>query len=155
MPPTEPDVIERQIRIRAGRDLVFSYFTDPVKMTAWQGITAELDPKPGGTYRINVTGRDIVRGEFTAVEPPERIAMTWGWETQGHPIKPGSTQVEITFTEEGETTRVKIRQTGVAAPERLNTAYGWQHYLTRLGLVASGRDPGPDPWADPKAAAQA
>lgn len=153
MPPSEPDVIERQIRVRADRNLVFSYFIDPAKMTAWQGITAELDPKPGGLYRVNVTGRDIVRGEFTAVEAGERIALTWGWETQHHPIKPGSTQVEITFADEGETTRVKIRHTGVAAPERLNTAYGWQHYLTRLGLVVTGRDPGPDPWVDQNAVA--
>ena len=25
-------------------------------------------------------------------------------------------------------------------------AEGWAHYLDRLAAVASGRDPGPDPW---------
>lgn len=150
--PSDPEVIERQIRIRAPRDLVFAHFLDPAKMTAWQGVTAELDPQPGGRYRVNVTGRDVVLGEFVAVEAPDRIALKWGWENPKHPVNAGSTDVEITFEESGELTRVTVRHTGVAASERLNTAYGWQHYLTRLGLVAVGRDPGPDPWVDPTVA---
>lgn len=143
-----PEILERQIRVRASSAVIFPYFIDPGKMMEWQGIAVELDPKPGGVYWVNVTGRDIIRGEFVSIEPDRRIVLKWGWETPGHPIKPSSTDVEVTLTEEGETTRVLVRHAGIPQEHRLQMGVGWQHYLTRLALVASGRDPGPDPWVD-------
>lgn len=139
-------ILERQIRIRASKAEIFPYFIDVDKMMLWQGIEAKLDPTPGGIYWVNVTGRDILRGEFVSVEPNDRIVLKWGWETPGHPIRPSSTDVEITFTEEAETTRVLVRHSGIPAEHRMQMGVGWQHYLTRLGILASGRDPGPDPW---------
>ena len=139
-------VLERQTRVRAPKAEVFQYFVDPEKMQQWQGIEAKLDPTPGGIYWVNVTGRDILSGEFVSVEPNDRIVLKWGWETPGHPIKPGSTEVEITFIEEGELTRVLVRHTGIVEDWRQQMGVGWQHYLTRLTMIAGGRDPGPDPW---------
>jgi hypothetical protein len=31
-----------------------------------------------------------------------------------------------------------------------NHATGWAHYIGRLSVAASGRDPGPDPWKPAK-----
>lgn len=74
------DGVEREIRVRARPETVFAYFTDPAKMMEWKGIEAELDPKPGGIYRVNVTGRDIARGEYVEIAPPSKVVFTWGWE---------------------------------------------------------------------------
>ena len=142
----DADAIERRVRVRAPVEHVFAHFTDPDLMKQWQGVLVELDPQPGGKYWVNVTGRDILSGEFREILPNQRIVLAWGWETPGHPIRPGSTTAEITFSHESGVTTVLVRHTGVPKADHLNTASGWQHYLTRLGMVASGRDPGPDPW---------
>jgi uncharacterized protein YndB with AHSA1/START domain len=146
--PGYPAILERQIRIRATPDEIYPYFVDPEKMKLWQGIEAKLDPRPGGVYWINVTGKDILSGEYVLLEPPTRILLKWGWETPGHPIRPSSTDVEITFNQEGETTRVLVRHANIPEEHRLPMGVGWQHYLTRLAIVAMGRDPGRDPWID-------
>ncbi len=49
MTTEEGDVLERVVRIAARPETVFSYFTDPKKMTLWKGISAQLDPQPGGS----------------------------------------------------------------------------------------------------------
>ena len=74
------DVVEKRVQIKARPEIVFSYFTDPVKMLEWKGVEAELEPKPGGIYRVNVTGRDIAHGEYVEVSPYTRVVFTWGWE---------------------------------------------------------------------------
>ena len=142
--------IVRQTRARAPIETVFSLFVDPDNMIRWMGVSADLDPRPGGKFRINVTGRDIAVGEYKEVVPNERLVFTWGWEAPGHPLPPGSTTVEVTFTQQGEITIVRVEHRDVPKAEEMNMAYGWQHYLSRLGIVAIGRDPVPDPWVVPE-----
>ena len=81
--------VEREIRIAAAPDVVFEFFVDPAKMLRWKGTTAELDPRPGGLYRVNVTGREVTRGEYVEIVPHSRIVFTWGWEGEGSPVPPG------------------------------------------------------------------
>ena len=150
MTTNQGEPVVRQSRIRVPAETVYSLFIDPEKMRRWLGVSAELDPKPGGICRINVTGRDIMRGEFKEVVPNEKLVLSWGWEAPGHPIPPGSSEVEITFTQQGDQTIVRIEHRGLARSEEMNQAYGWQHYLGRLGMTAIGRDPGPDPWLVPE-----
>ena len=62
--------VEVSIRIEATPDTVFRFLVDPERMTAWMGVSAELDPRPGGRFRINVTGQDIAVGEYLEIVPP-------------------------------------------------------------------------------------
>jgi len=155
MTTNQDEPVERQLRVRVPAATAYSYWVDPAKMMQWQGMEAELDPRPGGVYRVNVTGRDVTCGEFVEVTPNQRLVFTWGFDRAGHPIPAASTRVEVEFVEQGDVTVVKVRHSGIAKAEQLNTAYGWQHYLTRLGLVVAGRDPGPDPWLSPPPPPQA
>jgi uncharacterized protein YndB with AHSA1/START domain len=50
--------VQREIRIRAPPQTVFAFLTDPAKMVRWMGTQATFDPRPGGTYRLTITGRD-------------------------------------------------------------------------------------------------
>jgi uncharacterized protein YndB with AHSA1/START domain len=146
MTATDPDVVEREVRIAARPEVVFEFFTDAAKMLRWKGVDAMLDPRPGGVYRVNVTGRDIAVGEFVAIEEPHRIVFTWGWENS--PIPPGSTTVEVTLTPDGDGTLLRLRHSGLFTEDaRSQHAMGWEHFLDRLALAAGGTDPGPDPWA--------
>jgi uncharacterized protein YndB with AHSA1/START domain len=138
------DVYETEVRIEARPETVFAFFTDPARMLQWKGVDAALDPRPGGLYRVNVTGRETAIGEYLEVKPYERIVITWGWDSG--PIPPGSTRVEIDFIPDGEATILRLRHLGLDAEGLASHKQGWEHYLERLVSAAAGRNPGPDPW---------
>src|SRR5829696_7712105 len=71
---TEP--LRSELRIAAPPEIVFSYFTDPARMVDWMGVAAVLDPRPGGTFRVDANGRDVVLGEYLVVEPPYRVVFS-------------------------------------------------------------------------------
>ena len=144
MTSSPTDAVEREVRIAAPPEIVFQYFVDPAKMMEWKGTEAYLDPRPGGLYRVNVTGREIVRGEYVEVTPFSRVVFTWGWE-EG-PITPGSTTVEVTLTPDGPGTLLRLRHLGLDAEGQVQHLQGWEHYLPRLATVAAGGDAGVDPW---------
>ena len=139
--------LELEIRIEAPPEIVYSYFVDPVKMTRWKGKSATLDARPGGIYRVDVTGSDVARGEYVEITPFSRVVFTWGWEEEGNPVPPGSSTVEISLLPDGAETVVRLRHYGLTAEQGEKHAEGWEHYLERLAPAAEGRDPGADPWA--------
>jgi uncharacterized protein YndB with AHSA1/START domain len=144
------EAIEEEVRIAARPETIFSFFTDPAKMVQWKGIRAELDPRPGGIYRVDINGRDIARGTFVEVVPHTRIVFTWGWEAEGSPVPPGTSTVEVTLQPDGDWTILRLRHSGLPFETREPHAEGWSHYVPRLAEAASGRDPGHDPWAAPE-----
>ena len=84
-------------------------------------------------------------GQFVEVEPPRRVVFTWGW-TGMFEVVPGSTRVEVTLAAEDGGTRVVLRHYGLPDDDALGQhREGWQLYLGRLSVRASGGDPGPDP----------
>ena len=129
--------IEVTQRIEASPEIVFAYLTESHRFVAWMGVGAELDPRPGGRYRIDVDGVHIVSGEYQVVDPPRRLVMSWGWE--GHPtVPPGSTTVEITLTPERDATTLTLRHLGLPdeGERRLHTD-GWTQYMSQLAAAAS------------------
>jgi len=138
--------VEREVRIDAPPEVIFKFFVDPEQMIRWKGVEATLDPRPGGIYRVNVTGADVVRGEYVEVSPNERVVFTWGWEGEGNPVPSGSSTVEITLVPDGASTLVRLRHHGLPGGPEDRHAEGWEHYLARLAAAAAGRDAGPDPW---------
>ena len=144
MTQSETDTVEREVRIAARPETIFPFFIDPEKMMRWKGISVELDPRPGGIFRVNVTGRDIARGEYVEVVPHRRVVFIWGWEAEGNPVPPGSSTIEVTLTPDGDETVVRLRHLGLPAPAREPHGVGWEHYLERLAIAAQGGEPGPD-----------
>jgi uncharacterized protein YndB with AHSA1/START domain len=131
-----------QISVAASQETVFSFFTDPAKMTRWQGVAATLGPQPGGAYSIDLEDGIVMEGTSLEITPFERLVFTFGWA--GHPVvSPGSTRVEVTFEPEANGTLVTLRHHDLPADERDRHASGWNHYLPRLAVAASGGDPGP------------
>lgn len=141
----------KEIFINAAPSVVFKFLTDAKKMIRWMGIAAEIDPKPGGIYRLDPNGRDVILGKYLEVIPDSRVVFTWGWEnpTPGMPAVPaGSTQVEIDLQPEGAGTRLKLIHRNLPPDARDRHELGWSHYTHRLKSVSEGHEPGPDPYAD-------
>ncbi len=140
-------VVEREIHIDAPPRTVYAFFTDPTKIKRWKGTNATLDPRPGGIYRVNVTGHDVARGEYVELVPYSRIVFTWGWEGEGSAVPPGASTVEITLTPDKGGTILRLRHFNLPQKEVQGHAEGWDHFIPRLQLAAEGKDPGPDPWS--------
>ena len=139
------DTVELEVYIAARPETVFPYFTDPDRMVKWMGVSAQVEARPGGIFRLNVTGHDTALGEYLEVENPHRVVFSWGWE--GSSVEPGSTRVEVEMVPEGDGTRVVLRHSGLPVDQRGPHREGWDHYLSRLITLTGGGDPGPDPWA--------
>jgi len=143
--------VEVSQRVPGSPEIVFRYFTEREKYLSWKGLDAELDPRPGGMYRVDMGGGAAVEGRYLIVEPPHRLVFSWGW--RGNPIPPGmaevppgSTTVELTFTPEGDETIIRLRHTGLPGDDSETVhRWGWKAFLPRLALVRSGQDPGPHP----------
>ena len=137
--------LEREIMIDATPETIFPFLTVAEKHLEWEGTAVELDPRPGGVYRVLVHGEYQAAGEFIEVVPNEKVVIAFGWEMPGNPLPPGSTRVEITLHAEGEKTRLRLVHSGLPDDETSGQhREGWDHYLGRLAVVAAGGDPGPD-----------
>ena len=143
--PATASAVEREIRIEATPDTIFDFLVDSDKLPIWMGRRAELDPRAGGVYRVEINDQAAASGEFVEVDRPSRVVFTWGWEGGAFEPAPGTSTVEITLTPEGDGTVVKLVHNDLPEPARDPHAHGWEQYLNRLEKVARGEDPGPDP----------
>lgn len=146
MSTTAPEhVVELEIRFAAPPAEVFPYFVDPERYVRWQGMRAELDPRPGGVFRVWMDNETVASGEYLEIEQPHRVVFTWGWQGS-ESIPPGSTTVELTLRADGDATILSLRHTGL--PDGAAAAMheeGWASFMGRLQLVVRGEDPGPMP----------
>ena len=142
---TDDDVVEVSVFIAAQPETVFPYFTDPGRYVQWMGRDATLQPVPGGSYRIYMQDGVEAAGEFVEIDPPRRLVFTWGW-THDPAVPPGTTRVVVTLHAEQDGTRVVLRHHDLPdGDQRDHHRKGWEAYLGRLELRATGRDPGPEP----------
>ena len=141
---TEPLVVQREVRIAAPPATVFAFLTDPEKILRWMGTEATVEPRQGGLYLVNVTGKDVARGRFTEVIPVHRLAYSFGWDG-GDEVPPGSSLIEIDLIDRDGGTLLRLTHSGLPnAAACTSHEKGWTHYLGRLAEAAAGRDPGPD-----------
>ncbi|HZD03874.1 MAG TPA: metalloregulator ArsR/SmtB family transcription factor [Longimicrobiales bacterium] len=140
--------VQREMLIAAPPRTVWDLLTNPARTTHWMGRAADFDLSPGGGYRLEVVPGQTAVGEFIEIEPPARLAFTWGWEGDaGGVVPPGSTIVvfELLPNHGGTLLRLTHRDLpGIASAG--SHSRGWGHFLERLAVAASGGSPGPDPW---------
>ncbi len=135
----EHRAVEVTVYIAAEPATVFAYFTDPARYVQWMGRTVTLHPVPGGTYRVCMRDGVEAIGEFVEIDPPRKVVFTWGWSHQPA-VPPGSTRVVVTFTPEGDGTRVVLRHHGLPDTQYAGHHKGWIIYLDRLNTYMTGHD---------------
>jgi uncharacterized protein YndB with AHSA1/START domain len=132
--------VEQTLRISARPETVWHYWTDPQRMCDWWGAAAELDPRPGGTCRVEMGGGPVMVGEYLELVPHERIVFTFGWEpTHDAPdVPPGSTRVEVILTADAGDTIMTLRHTGLPTAIADEHHAGWGHFLPLLAAAVDG-----------------
>jgi uncharacterized protein YndB with AHSA1/START domain len=131
------------VDIRATPDVVFAYLVTPAGLTAWMGQRAEVDPRPGGEFAVDIAG-SAVRGTYLEVDPPRRVVVSWGMA--GTPeFPPGTSRVTFTLTATATGTHLELLHSELPDDRVEGHVDGWEHFLPRL-LAAVGGDAGADDW---------
>jgi uncharacterized protein YndB with AHSA1/START domain len=168
---TEISPVEVTVWVPASPSEVFGFFTDPDRYVQWMGSSAELEPVPGGVYRVSMADGFAAAGRFVAVSCPHLVVFSWGFADDeaasrtkhagGEPgdvgggaglgaraMPAGSTRVTVTLLDEDGGTRLTLRHENLPS-ESLREGHdvAWNTYLPRLAVRAAGGDPGPDPHA--------
>ena len=161
---TEIAPVEVTVLVPAVPSEVFGFFTDPARYVQWMGSEADLEPVPGGVYRVRMADGFSAAGRFVEVAYPRLVAFTWGFADDeaasrtkregGEPggagaMPAGSTRVTVTLAGTGDGgTLLTLRHENLPS-ESLREGHdvAWNTYLPRLVVRAAGGDPGPDPHA--------
>jgi uncharacterized protein YndB with AHSA1/START domain len=149
---TETGAIRRSVTVECPVEHAFSTFTDRIHEW-WPLNTYSIDldetgspPEtvifdgPGGrVYERTKKGEELEWAHVTAFEPPTRLVLAWSPSREERP----RTEIEITFTPEGDSTRVDLEHRGFeavgerAAEMRLGYASGWPGVLASYEERAS------------------
>lgn len=129
--------LERSLLIRAPREVVFRYFTDPERFARWWGEGSTIEPKVGGEVRIQYPGGVVMKGEVLALRQDASIAFTYGYENSHPELPPGSSRVTITLTEDAAGTLVKLVHE--LPSEKMRDAHvpGWRYHMAVFANVVA------------------
>lgn len=129
--------LDREIEIRANRELVFEHFTDSSRWAAWWGQGSSVEPIPGGRVLIRYPNGSEASGEVIEIEPPRRFVFSFGY-VGGQPIAAGASRVSIDLEEQGPRwTRLRLRHDFDAAAVRDQHQQGWRYQLAVFSEVAA------------------
>jgi uncharacterized protein YndB with AHSA1/START domain len=146
------DAVIHEIVLPAPVEQVFDMFTDPRELIRWIGLSADLQPRPGGRFRFEVMPGQFCEGQYVIIERPSRLVFTWGWTDPGFGLPPGSSRVEVTLTrsgDDGRRTRLRLVHTGLAGDLGLLHDDGWSRFLARLTVAAADAEPAAYPAEQP------
>ena len=132
------------IDIRATPDEVFEFLVTPAGITAWMGEHADLDPQPGGTFAVDISGAPI-RGEYLEVDRPHRVIVSWGMAGSDD-FPAGMSRVTFTLTPTATGTHVELLHADLPDERVAGHVDGWTHFLPRLTSAAAGMQPSADAW---------
>lgn len=101
---------------------LYRVFLNQEMVQAFTHAVAVVEPEKGGKFRL-LNGN--VFGEFQELVPDEKIVMKWRYNTW--PCEHYAT-VNLTFTDKGNETELKIECKAVPQNEEERTREGWQRY---------------------------
>jgi uncharacterized protein YndB with AHSA1/START domain len=131
------ELVERDVTIRAPRELVWRFWTDPDRLVQWMGKVAAIDLRPGGNVRIEYGNGAVMLGTVVEADAPRRLVFTWGWEDPAEVVRPGGSRVEVDLDEVDGVTRLRLRHLGLPPAEAAGHAEGWDYFLGRLADAAA------------------
>jgi uncharacterized protein YndB with AHSA1/START domain len=109
-------------------------------MARWIGRSHELEPRPGGRFRVEVSNGNIACGRYVEVVAPWRVAFTWGWESQEGDLAvlpPGASLVEVDLEVKDSGTLLRLRHSRLPADLAGRHGERWSFYLANLQAMAT------------------
>ena len=131
-----PFQVEREITIRAPRELVFRFFTDAEYWARWWGAGSTIDARPGGPVLICFPGGNQAIGEVLELQPPDRFVFSYGYAS-GQLIAPGGSRVTISLEEAAGSTRVRLMHDVADAAVRDEHVQGWRFEMALFSVAVA------------------
>lgn len=145
------DAVVHELVLPAPPDEVFDMFVRADELVRWIGISAELEPRPGGLFRFEVVPGEFCEGRYVEIDRPRRVVFTWGWTAPSMNVPPGASRVEVTLEAHADGTMLKLVHHGLSDDGRLMHDDGWTNFLGRLAAVVASNDAPAYPSGDPHA----
>jgi uncharacterized protein YndB with AHSA1/START domain len=143
---TSGQVVRIERTFPASAEDVFDAWTSPEVMRRWFHVApdwdtpvAEVDLRVGGKVRVVMRRPDgteaEMRGEYTLIERPHRLVMTWTFYDD-----PSNEQlIELSFSESEGSTTVLMVNSGISTGERRDRQdRGWNGCLDELARALAG-----------------
>jgi len=140
---TEPIVVERLLDTNT--EETFALLTEPERLRRWLAVSASVDLRVGGDYRILCVPGHAAVGQVIEIDPGKRVVYSWGWHGDTE-VPPGSTTLIVELEPEGEQTRVRFTHEGLVGVWAERHLAGWNQHLDRLVAAAAKGDAGLEPW---------
>ena len=139
-------VVRIERTFAASAEDVFDAWTSPEVMRRWFHVApdwdtpeAEVDLRVGGKVRVVMRKPDgtefEAHGEYTLIDRPRRLAMTWTFEDD----RSNEQLIELSFSESEGSTTVLMVNSGISTDERRQAQdWGWNGCLDELERVVAG-----------------
>jgi uncharacterized protein YndB with AHSA1/START domain len=139
-------VVRIERTFAASAEEVFDAWTSPDVMrrwlhpaSDWDTPEAEVDLRVGGKVRVVMRRPDgtaaEAQGEYTLLERPHRLAMTWTFDDD----RTNEQLIELSFSESEGSTTVRMVNSGISTDERRERQdAGWRGCLDELERVLAG-----------------
>ena len=131
-----PHRLDRALDIQADPQVVFRFFTDPVRWAAWWGAGSTIEARVGGRVLIRYPDGTEASGEVVELAPPERLVFTYGY-AKGSPIPPGTSLVSLRLEPRGQATRVLLSHAFADPAVRDEHVQGWRFQLSLFANVVA------------------
>ena len=134
------EVLRIERSFQASAEDVFDAWTSPEVMRRWfhcgpdwETPVAEVELRVGGAVRIVMRrpdGRESgARGEYTVIDRPRRLVMTWAFDD----VPANQQLIELTFEESDGMTTVVLINRDISTDERRDGQdVGWRGCLDQL-----------------------
>jgi uncharacterized protein YndB with AHSA1/START domain len=131
-----PHSLDRTILIAAPQEVVFGFFTDDRKWSAWWGAGSTIDARPGGRVLIRYPGGVEAAGEVVEANAPDRLVFTYGY-VSGTPFPAGESRVSIDLEPVATGTRLHLRHDFAEAAVRNHHVQGWRYQLSVFANIVA------------------
>jgi uncharacterized protein YndB with AHSA1/START domain len=145
------DRIEHELTIHAPIGVVWELITEPEHITAWFTDTVELELRPGARGRFGWTDKATSRAATVNVQVEELVrphlfSFRWDFPDGADPDESNAPLVSFRLEEAGDSTRLTLVESGIAAvarSEEATAAYyadhekGWPKFGRRLAEYAA------------------
>jgi uncharacterized protein YndB with AHSA1/START domain len=129
--------LHRSILVAAPSALVFRFLSESEFFARWWGPGSVIEAKVGGTVHIVHPGGNVAGGKVTAVEAPNRVAFTYGYERATAGLAIGSSTVDITLGSTPQGTAVTLQHTTLDDASARAHVAGWRYQLAMLAGAAA------------------
>jgi uncharacterized protein YndB with AHSA1/START domain len=127
---THPNLLALDRHVDATTAFTFALWSDPRLVSAWWGpeghhlTTCDIDFRPGGNWRFNMEkgGQPHwIHGTYHEIVPDQRLMLSYRF-----PMFSVQSILSLTFTAEGQGTRMRFLQTGFPdAEQHAGHTGGW------------------------------